>query len=161
MSDDPKRYSFDDILDAIIRTSGGRLLTPEEAKTLDDKEKLVADRLVALWEKMQKRTAKPRRRPFSLSGDPRMWWGGLPMVGGRQPVVTKDRMRWRLVCVLHDEFELTWDETFSHATEIFAGTFWRGGIETMKRAYKKIERSLPAEERRTAERRGKRRLPLG
>jgi hypothetical protein len=137
MSDDPKRHSFDDL-------------------------PLVGDRLVALWEGMQEQAAKPRRRPFSLSPAPRMWWFGLPQVGGRYPHVTKDRIRWRLVCVLHDEFELTWDETFNRATEIFADTSYRGGVETMKRAYKKIERTLPDTERRKAERRGKRRrFPLG
>jgi hypothetical protein len=135
MRDNPKRYSLDE-------------------------KKLVGDRLVALWEDMQKQASKPRRRPLSLS-DPRMWWFGLPPRGEPYPVLTKDRMRWRLVCVLHDEFELAWDKTFEHASKIFADTSYRGGVETMQRAYKKIERSLPEADRRKAERRGKHRLPLG
>ena len=149
----------------------GRLVDPDEAERLveqldtedeqlDTEDKLVADRLLTLWEGVQGRVANPRR-PFSISADPRMWWIGLPQRGGQYPIVTKDRQRWRLVCILHDEFGLTWEETFQRASGMSAGTSMRGGVETMKRAYKKIERDLPEEDRRTGERKGKRRHPLG
>ena len=69
---------------------------------------------------------------------------------------SKDWLRWRMVDVLHYELGLTWGQVFEVAARLLAATWQQGGVDTMRRAYKKTARTLPE-----CWRRKKQRYPLG
>jgi hypothetical protein len=67
-------------------------------------------------------------------------------------------VRWNLVLALRNVSDLTWEETYQHASEKLAGTAAQGSPEAIRKSYEAIERSLPPEQRRQ---RTYRRKPLG
>jgi hypothetical protein len=67
-------------------------------------------------------------------------------------------VRWNLALALRDVSNLTWKETYQHASEKLAGTAAQGSPEAIRKSYEAMERSRPPEQRRQ---RTYRRKPLG